>query len=238
MVLSMASDVPDDYSQPRNASGVGDDYSDAGVRHEGQVAGAGQSPGAEDGRLVRLTLCGDLKAYDRLVEKYQRQAAAVSYRLLGNHADAAEITQDAFLKTYASLAELQKPEAFVGWLMRTVSNLSLNKRRGRSLRKAASLEEQMGAGSGNDHSTDSGGEGLHGGETDPARTAMGKELGEQLKRAMNDLPEKQRQVLTMFSIDGRSQKDIASELGCSVEAVKWHVFQARKKLKDMLKEYL
>jgi len=203
-----------------------------------EAAGAQPNPGLHDGRLVRRSLAGDTRAFDELVEKYQRQAAAVSYRLLGNHADAAEVTQDAFLKCYASLKELEKPEAFVGYLMRIVSNLSLNKRRGRSLRKAASLEEGFGAGTGIDASTDSQGLSLGGGELDPARIALGKEIGEQLKLAMARLPEKQQKALTLFTIEQWSQKDIADELECSVEAVKWHVFQARKKLKEMLKGYL
>jgi DNA-directed RNA polymerase specialized sigma24 family protein len=42
----------------------------------------------------------------------------------------------------------------------------------------------------------------------------------------------------MFTIEEMPQKQVAETLGCSVEAVKWHVFQGRKKLKDMLKEHL
>src|SRR5215216_2767912 len=88
-----------------------------------------QPPGRDDGRLVEQCLAGEKHAFDELIRKYQRQAVAVSYRLLGNSHDALEVTQDAFLKAYASLDTLQKPEAFGGWLMRIVSNLSLNYRR-------------------------------------------------------------------------------------------------------------
>src|SRR5687767_16040571 len=78
-----------------------------------------------DGTLVERVLGGDRKAFDELIRRYQRQAVAVSYRLLGSSHDAQEVTQDAFLKAFSSLATLQKPEAFGGWLMRIVSNLSL-----------------------------------------------------------------------------------------------------------------
>src|SRR6476660_4752757 len=88
-----------------------------------------------DGQLGERANDGDRKAFDELVIRYQRQAVAVSYRLLGNTQDALEVTQDAFLKAFTSLASLQKPEAFGGWLMRIVSNLSLNYRRGRKTRK-------------------------------------------------------------------------------------------------------
>ena len=92
-----------------------------------------------DGQLVSQTLAGDRKCFDELIRRYQRQAVAVSYRLLGNSQDSLEVTQDAFLKAFTSLDTLQKPEAFGGWLMRIVSNLSLNYRRSRKTKSRSQL---------------------------------------------------------------------------------------------------
>src|SRR5947209_10898036 len=97
-----------------------------------------------DGALVAQVLGGKREAFDQLIGKYQRQAVAVSYRLLGNAHDALEVTQEAFLKAFSSLATLQKPEAFGGWLMRIVSNLSLNFRRGRKTRQQLPLDDLLG----------------------------------------------------------------------------------------------
>src|SRR6266581_1888611 len=97
-----------------------------------------------DGQLVERANDGDRKAFDELIVRYQRQAVAVSYRLLGNTQDALEVTQDAFLKAFTSLSTLQKPEAFGGWLMRIVSNLSLNYRRSRKTRTSVPLAEVLG----------------------------------------------------------------------------------------------
>src|SRR5229473_1105415 len=115
---------------------------------EGQPPGAESSPGGgpSDGALVAQVLAGKRDAFDTLVGRYQRQAVAVSYRLLGNSHDALEVTQDAFLKAFTSLATLQKPEAFGGWLMRIVSNLSLNYRRGRKNRSQLPLDDLLGPG--------------------------------------------------------------------------------------------
>src|SRR5438128_10079920 len=106
----------------------------------------GQDPitGPSDGQLVGRVLQGDRKSFDELIGRYQRQAVAVSYRLLGNTNDALEVTQDAFLKAFTSIATLQKPEAFGGWLMRIVSNLSLNFRRGRKNRQQLPLDDLLG----------------------------------------------------------------------------------------------
>ena len=197
------------------------------------------SQGPTDGQLVSQSLSGKRKAFDELIRRYQRQAVAVSYRLLGNSQDALEVTQDAFLKAFTSLDTLQKPEAFGGWLMRIVSNLSLNYRRSRKTRSSVPLSEVLGPQSGEQADAHGGGsEWMSSGSGDPVRRLEGKELGVKLKEALAKLPERQRLAIVMFTIDEMPQKDIAAALDCSVEAVKWHVFQGRKKLKEILKEQL
>ncbi len=199
---------------------------------------SGSSP--SDGELVRQCLNGKNRAFDELIQRYQRQAVAVSYRLLGNSHDALEVTQDAFLKSFSSLSTLQKPEAFGGWLMRIVSNLSLNFRRGRKTRSQLPLDDLLGSTDGN---TSASGQNAVGSEWmsrsgDPVRNLESQELGVKLQEALNQLPEKQRQALVLFTVQEMPQKEVAEVLNCSVEAVKWHVFQGRKKLKELLKDHL
>jgi RNA polymerase sigma-70 factor (ECF subfamily) len=189
-----------------------------------------------DGQLVVQVNDGNRKAFDELILRYQRQAVAVSYRLLGNSQDALEVTQDAFLKAFTSIGTLQKPEAFGGWLMRIVSNLSLNFRRGRKNKQQLPLDDLLGAsepstseGSGSDWMAQSG---------DPLHRLESEEMGRKLQEALSQLPEKQRLAIVMFTIEGMPQKQVAETLECSVEAVKWHVFQGRKKLKEILKDHL
>jgi len=195
--------------------------------------------GPTDGALVEQVIAGKRAAFDVLVGRYQRQAVAVSYRLLGNSHDALEVTQDAFIKAFSSLATLQKPEAFGGWLMRIVSNLSLNYRRSRKTRSQLPLDDLLGptegaqqaelAGGSSDWMSQSG---------DPVHLLASEEMGRKLKDALAQLPEKQRLAIVMFTIEELPQKQVAEALNCSVEAVKWHVFQGRKKLKELLKGYV
>lgn len=200
----------------------------------------GSSPaGPSDGQLVADTISGNRKAFDELIKRYQRQAVAVSYRLLGNSQDALEVTQDAFLKAFTSLETLHQPKAFGGWLMRIVSNLSLNFRRSRKTRNAVPLMEVLAAQNPEQSDTHAvGSEWMSSASNDPVRRLEGKELGEKLKQALAQLPEKQRLAIVMFTIDEMPQKQIAEALDCSVEAIKWHVFQGRKKLKEILKQNL
>jgi RNA polymerase sigma-70 factor, ECF subfamily len=189
-----------------------------------------------DGQLVVKCVAGDRPAFDELIQRYQRQAVAVSYRLLGNTQDALEVTQDAFLKAFSSLSTLQKPEAFGGWLMRIVSNLSLNYRRSRKLRSQLPLDDLLGP-TESQH-TDTSGSEWTAKDGDPVHRLESQEMGQQLQEALKKLPEKQRLAIILFTIEQLPQKQVAESLQCSVEAVKWHVFQGRKKLKEMMKEYL
>src|SRR5688572_19069766 len=198
-----------------------------------ETPSSGGSPADAD--LVRRTLRGERAAFDVLISRYQRQAMAVSYRLLGNTNDALEVTQDAYLKAYKGLATLQKPEAFAGWLMRIVSNLSLNYRRSRKTRSQLPLDDLLGA---VEESSSGGGGEWMAKSGDPVRNLEGREMGKKLQEALMQLPEKQRKAILMFTIEEMPQKEVAEALDCSVEAVKWHVFQGRKKLKEILKDHL
>lgn len=190
-----------------------------------------------DGQLVGQVLRGRREAFDELIGRYQRQAVAVSYRLLGNSHDAMEVTQDAFLKAFTSLQMLEKPEAFGGWLMRIVSNLSLNYRRSRKTRSQLPLDDLLGP-TDAAHADAAGGSEWMARSGDPVRRLESAEMGKRLQEALAELPEKQRLAIVMFTIDEMPQKQVAEALQCSVEAVKWHVFQGRKKLKELLKEHL
>ncbi len=195
--------------------------------------GAGEQ-GTEDAALVRAVLAGELSAFDALMKRYQRRAVAVAYRLLSNRDDAMEVTQDAFLKAFDKLKTLSKPERFGPWMLRIVSNLALNRRRSRALRQMAPLEQASPGddeGRGEINRPDRR-------EDGPEQVARGHETKVLIERALSELPETQRQALVLFSIEKMPQKDVAEILGLSVEAVKWHVFSARKKLKGKLDEIL
>lgn len=195
-----------------------------------EPAVVGLDPGEADADCVRRTLAGDTRAFDRLVERYQRRVLGVAYRLLGNAQDAADAAQEVFLRAFRSLSSLEEPQRFAGWLTRIACNLALNYRRGR--RSGVSL------------SVDEGDTGLNDGAVSPALVEVSHdptltdEVRQAIERAIARLPEKQRISLVLFALEGLSHKEVAEILDCGIEAVKWNVFQARKKLKDDLAEYL
>lgn len=186
----------------------------------------------EDAEAVAQTLTGDTTAYDRLIEKYQRRAVSVAYRLLGNMNDATDVCQDAFLRAFKSLSSLQEPLRFGAWLMRIVSNLSLNYRRGRRQHLSLSLGDDESGSQGTQLADD----GRR--EVTGEQALISEEFRELMAKAVDELPPQQRLALTLFSIEQMPQKEVAEIMECSVEMVKWNVFQARKALRAKLADYL
>lgn len=193
-------------------------------------------PQPSDADLVLSTLTDGSAAFDELVERYQRRAVSVSYRLLGNLHDALEVSQEAFVRAYRGLESLEDPQRFGAWLLRIVTNLSLNYRRDRAARGPrlslddCILDDSPGMA---DRLSDA----AHSDERPGAELAA-EELRGVIGKALAELPEQQRSALVLFSLEQLPQKEVAEIMGCSVEAVKWHVFQARKKLKVQLADYV
>lgn len=189
---------------------------------------------AEDARLVGRALNGRTEAFDALARRYQRRVFAVAYRLLSHADDAADVAQDALIKAYRSLDQLTDHSRFGPWLMRIVTNLSLNRRRSRSVSATTVLEEGVAGADALRFADGSVRSSAAGSES----TAGWRELHAAIATAIEALPDKQRIALVLSSVEGVPQKDIAQMLGCSVELVKWNVFQARAALRRSLADFL
>lgn len=193
-------------------------------------------PKLSDAALVEAVRGGRRAAFDELVERYQRRAVSVAYRLLGNVHDALEVCQEAFVRAYRNLESLEDEQRFGSWLLRIVTNLSLNFRRDRAVGGQrislddCILDDRAAPARG---LADRSRSGQH-----PGAELAAAELRDVVQTAVAGLPAQQRTALVLFSIEQLPQKEVAAIMECSVEAVKWHVFQARKKLKEQLADYL
>ncbi len=185
--------------------------------------------------IVRRARDGDDDAFAELVRLYQRRVVSVAYRLLGNIEDARDVSQEVFVRAYKSLGQLEDPSRFGAWLIRVASNSALNYRRARSTHAAASLDSLIVSPT-EVRKPDTGQPMTAGQEDDDG--PLPDELRQAIGHALERLPEKQRLSLILFSVEGMPQKEVAEVLDCSVELVKWNVFTARKKLKEMLQEFV
>ncbi|MBK8913535.1 MAG: RNA polymerase sigma factor [Phycisphaerales bacterium] len=193
--------------------------------------------GEEDAALVASTLAGRREAFDALIRRHQRRAVAVAQRLLGDLHDAMECVQDSFLRAYRNLSSLADPRCFRGWLLRIVTTQALNFRRGRALRSGARVSFE---------------DCILGDETDaaerfadnrpdadrPGEALAAAELEQCMQRALDELPDAQRTALVLFSMQQLPQREVAEIMDCSVEMVKWNVFQARRRMRERLAAFL
>ena len=190
----------------------------------------------EDQELVSRARQGELGALDELIGRYQQRATSVAYRLLGDLHDALEVCQEAFIRAFKNLDSLKNPERFRPWLMKIVTNLSLNFRRSRAVggRKISLEDCILNPEAPQEHLLRKSGRA----DEHPGAKLAAAEFADAIRIALTELTEQQRVALVLFSIEELPQKEVASIMGCSVEAVKWHVFQARRRLKERLSEFL
>ena len=174
-------------------------------------------------RLVKASQAGDRASFDELVNLYQRRAMQVAVRMLGDAEEAAEAVQNGFVKAYLSIDKLREPKRFEAWFFRIIANTAV------SQRKAAKGRAEKIKISGDSQSNKA---------CCPEECQTGEELKEAIQRAMLKLSKKQAQAIALFGIEDLPRDEVAGIMGCSAEAVKWHVFKARQKLRVLLKEYL
>jgi len=187
-----------------------------------------------DAEAVTRAVNGEAGAFDELARRYQRRAVGVAYRLVGDSHAAADIAQDAFVRAYRRLSSLKDPQRFAPWLMRIVTNLSLNYRRSRQASAAVSLEAAAEGAEGFRRASDA----ARWTSAPPSDGADAEDLSAAIEQGLGQLPEKQRVALTLFSIEGIPQKEVARIMDCSVELVKWNVFQARKAMRKTLAGFM
>ena len=174
-------------------------------------------------RLVKASQAGDRGSFDELVALYQRRAMQVAVRMLSDADEAAEAVQNGFVKAYLSIDKLKEPKRFEAWFFRIIANTAISQRR------AAKNRAEKIKIAGNRESKK---------VFTPEEKEAGKELKEAIQRAMLKLSKKQAQAIALFGIEDLPRDEVAEIMGCSAEAVKWHIFKARQKLKVLLKEYL
>jgi RNA polymerase sigma-70 factor (ECF subfamily) len=100
----------------------------------------------EEAEVIRRCQQGETAAFDELVLRYQRQAFAVAWRLLGDFSEAKDVTQEAFVRAYQGVRTFRGEAKFSTWLLSIVMNLCRNRRRWWARRKrliAASLDDPV-----------------------------------------------------------------------------------------------
>jgi len=187
----------------------------------------------EDEFLVRSAQKGDLRAFEALVEKYQKQMLNLAYRMLGNYEEAGDAVQEAFLSAFRAVGKFRGEAKFSSWLYGIVLNQARNRLRqiaSRNRRHSISLDDPSGPGSGR---VDPDPPSPEASVLDQLET---KEIEEKVQDCINELDEGYREVLVLRDILGHSYEEIRQTLKLPDGTVKSRLFRARESVKHCLKK--
>jgi RNA polymerase sigma-70 factor (ECF subfamily) len=187
----------------------------------------------DDLGIVRQVQAGEVGAFDRLILKYRSRIFGVVYNLTSNREDAADLTQDTFIKAFQSIHRFQGQASFFTWIYRIAINSTLSHLRKNRNRSFFSLETING-----DEPTSREVINALTDKTGVDRDTHVRELQEKLNEAMQKLSINHRTVVTLFEIDGLSHQDIAEVMNCSVGTVRSRLHYAKQLLQSELQSYV
>jgi RNA polymerase sigma-70 factor (ECF subfamily) len=196
------------------------------------VAAAAQM---EDLRCVAAVRQGRSEAFTEVVRRYQDRLYNTILRLAGHRDDANDLTQQTFLRAYASIDSFRGDSSFYTWLYRIAVNVTLDARK-RRVRGAAATMESLSTG--RDGGLPGGAEPSSSVEDDPLERVLAREREESVARAIDSLDDLHRSVLVLRDIEGMDYDEISGVLDVPSGTVKSRLHRARLELRDRLRNLM
>lgn len=179
--------------------------------------------------LIALAQQGDSQALTQLVLGQQHYVYSIAMSVLKNPEDAADLTQEAFIRLFRALPQYNGESRFTTWLYRLVVNLCRDelRRRGRQVQVAPPSDEeeemdQVASIADSDR------------WSDPAQSLDSRELRDQVRQALAQLEEHYRLVLTLYYFEDMKYTDIAVILDIPLNTVKSHIRRGKERLAAIL----
>lgn len=183
---------------------------------------------AEENSMIQRAARGDERAFEKLVEAYQKQVYNLALKIVKNREDALDLSQEAFLKAWRGLPGFRQEAKFSSWLYRLTYNVCLDFLRKSARENVISLtvenegEEVVQAD-------------LPDSAPGPEKQAEDKETAETLRREVEKLPEEQKRCLLLRAVNGLEYSEIAEIMGVSVGTVKSRISRGRASLAEKMK---
>ena len=185
-----------------------------------------------DRQLVERAQRGDKRAFELLVEKYQRKLARLLSRFIRDPAEVEDVTQEAFIKAYRALPAFRGDSAFYTWLYRIGINTAKNYLMAMGRRAPTSTEVEADEAEGFEE-----GEHLRDINT-PESVLLSNEIAETVNSTIEALPEELRTAIQLREIEGMSYEDIAQVMNCPIGTVRSRIFRAREAIAEQLRPLL
>ena len=168
--------------------------------------------------------------FEDLFRRSQRRAYNLAYRLVGNAADAEDVTQDAYVRAWHNFATYDSSRSFEGWLFRIITNRVIDMRRRQKRVPMYSLDAPI-------QGEDDGQPLAHefaAPDSDPERIVIGPVIDERLQRALAALPADYRAAILMCDVEQHSYQEIADAMQCAIGTVRSRIHRARVMLRKGL----
>ena len=185
-----------------------------------------------DQQLVERAQRGDKRAFELLVEKYQRKLGRLLGRFIRDPAEVEAVTQEALIKAYRALPAFRGDSAFYTWLYRIGINTAKNYLMALGRRAPTSTEVEA-----------EDAEGFEDGEqlrdiNTPESMLLSKEIAETVNATIEALPEELRTAIQLRELEGMSYEDIARIMDCPIGTVRSRIFRAREAIAERLRPLL
>ena len=199
------------------------------VNKNSRNEGPSGSHGMRDEILIQRIRGGETELFQELIHPYLRAVFSLVRSVVTDHADAEDTVQEAVLRALSNLAQLRSGHAFRAWLFQIAINEARMLRR-RNARRLSfkSVDEAMDSGRGLQL------ESLAEWHDIPSSRLEREEWRAILRRALEDLPCRRREVFVLRDIEGLSTQEIAEILGISASAVRARLHRARLQLRAKL----
>jgi RNA polymerase sigma-70 factor (ECF subfamily) len=180
--------------------------------------------------LIERAASGDTAAFEQIMIHSQQRVMAMTWRMLGNEADARDASQEVFLRVYKYLGRFKQDQDFFAWLYTITVNVcrDILKKRQHHSERFMSLAEGAGEGA----------FAVPVDQKDAENTLMQTQQRELIARAMATLPVKERASILLRDVEGLSTVEVAHILKSSSTTVRSQISSARKKIRIYCAQYL
>jgi RNA polymerase sigma-70 factor (ECF subfamily) len=180
----------------------------------------------EETDLISRCQQGDQEALKGIFEKYQKKVYRIAYGVVRQREEALDIVQEVFIKLFRSIKNFRGRSQFYTYLYRMTMNTAIDHARKTGKQPMSSLNEE-----GSYQPSDEP-------EKGPERVLLQKELEEKVKMAMEKLPAEQRAAIIFKDVEGLSYQEMAEAMGCSIGTVMSRLHYGRKRMQELLKDYV
>jgi RNA polymerase sigma-70 factor (ECF subfamily) len=180
--------------------------------------------------LVERAAAGDARAFEEIMVHSQQRVMTMSWRILGNEADARDASQEVFLRVYKYLSRFHTDQDFFGWLYRITVNVcrDMLKKRQHQSNRFTPIENEA-----DDFILQ-----VPADQETAEQTLIQAQHHELICRAIGTLPYKERAAIVLRDMEGLSTDEVARALKSSSATVRSQVSSARKKIKDYCQQAL